>query len=793
MSNEGVSGNLPDDSTPGAEHLFRLMVENVKDYAIFAVDLEGRIVSWNPGVEKLLGYTEEEWVGLDACIIFTQEDNEQGACLREMRDAEEKGRAEDVRWHVRKDGSRFWGNGLMMALRDGEGGLRGFAKIMRDETERKLTQERLRESEARFQRLVELSPDAIVVHSEGKVLFINTAGAKLLGAAGPEQVVGKQVAEFIHPDYHDMLRARLEKLSLGETQPQMEIKFLRLDGTEICGELSSVPFLYQGKVAVQAVIRDLTRRKRAQEALRESERRFRLIFNQQFQFMAILSPEGVLLDVNELPLRAAGTTREQVIGQLFWETPWWSGLPEMQAAWPARLAEAACSDEPVFSVDLYRAADGTRIADASITAVKDEGGRVEFFIVQASDITERKRAEEEREHLLREAQEANRMKDEFLATLSHELRTPMTAILGWSSMLLGGRLDAGTIHQALETIHRNARAQVQLIDDILDVSRIITGKLRLDVRPVDLSEVIEAAVGVVRPAAEAKEIQLRVQIDSTAGLVSGDPSRLQQVIWNLLSNAVKFTPEGGRVEVSLKRADSHAVIAVKDTGHGIRPEMLPHVFERFRQADSSSTRAYSGLGLGLAIVRHLVELHGGTVSAESPGEGRGATFRVELPLTIPLGTQKSETREVGRESSEADDVEGIHCPPELEGLHVLVVDDEEDSRNLLSTVLVNCGARVTTAGSAREALDELKRNKFDVLLSDIGMPGEDGHSLIKKVRRLPEAQGGRIPAAALTAYARSEDRLKALRSGFKMHVPKPVEPAELVTVVANLAGRHESD
>jgi hypothetical protein len=625
-----MSRQPPFDST----ELFRLVAENVRDFAVFATDLEGRVISWNPGVERLLGYQEGEFLGLHGSVIFTPEDREERAPEWEMETALREGRAEDRRWHVRRDGSRFWGNGLLMLLRDEGGGARGFAKIMRDETERRLAEDGLRESEARFQRVVELSPDAIAVHAEGVVLFMNAAGARLLGAEGPEQIVGRSIAELIHPDDHGVIRGRIEKISRGEMPPPTEIKFIRLDGTELYGELASGPLLYRGRPAIQAVVRDLTSRKQTEQALRDSERRFRLIFNQQFQFMAILSPEGVLLDINELPLRAAGVTREQVLGKLFWETPWWDGLPEMQAGWPARLASAARSDSPVFSVDSYQAADGTRVADASVTAVKDSDGRVEFFIVQASDITERRRAEEERERLLREAQEANRLKDEFLATLSHELRTPLTPILGWSRLLVTGQLDGAQAQSALETIERNAVTQAQLVEDVLDVSRIVTGKLRLDVRPVDLASVIRAALDSVSFAAGAKDVRLQPVLDTGAGGVMGDPGRLQQVVWNLLSNAIKFTPKGGRVRVLLRRADSHVEIEVSDTGGGISAEVLPHVFERFRQADQSTTRRHGGLGLGLAIVRQLVEAHGGGVEAESAGEGLGATFKVRLPLMI---------------------------------------------------------------------------------------------------------------------------------------------------------------
>jgi PAS domain S-box-containing protein len=769
-----------------SQELFRLIAENVRDFAVFMTDLEGRLLSWNPGVESLLGYAEEEWVGRHGSVIFTPQDRERGAHLQEMETALREGRAEDKRWHVRKDNSRFWADGFLMLLKDGRGEARGFAKILRDDTEAKLTQERLRESEERFQRVVELSPDAIAVHAEGVVLFINTAGARLLGAAGPEQIVGKSIAELIHPDYHAHVRERLEKMGRGEPQPPAEIKFIRLDGTELYGELASAPLLYQGRPAVQAVVRDLTSRRRAEEALRESERRFRLIFNQQFQFMAILSPEGVLVDVNELPLRAVGITREQVLGRLFWETPWWEGLPEMQAGWPARLAEAARSDGPVFSVDAYQAADGSRIAEASITAVRDASARVEFFIVQASDITERKRAEEERERLLREAQEANRLKDEFLATVSHELRTPLTAILGWAHLMRGGQVGGDGMPRALETIERNARAQAQLIDDLLDVSRIVTGKLRLDLMPVNPDSFIDPAIEAVRPAAESKAVRLQKVIDTGVGPVMGDPARLQQVVWNLLSNAVKFTPRGGQVRVSLGRVNSQVEIAVTDTGAGIAPEFLPYVFDRFRQADQRTNRQHGGLGLGLAIVRHLVELHGGSVRADSAGEGAGATFTVTLPVAPIYRREDAEERE---RPIAGDTPRAYDCPERLDGLRILVADDEPDARELLAIGLGHCGAEVTIASSAREALAAIEREKFDVLVSDIGMPGEDGYELIRRVRSLPDEAGGRTPAVALTAYARTEDRLRALRAGFEMHAAKPVELTELVVIISNLTRR----
>ena len=385
-----------------------------------------------------------------------------------------------------------------------------------------------------------------------------------------------------------------------------------------------------------------------------------------------------------------------------------------------------------------------------------------------------------------EAEEANRLKDEFLATVSHELRTPLTAIIGWSNMLRDGKLEESLSARAVETIYRNAQSQNQLIADLLDVSRIISGKLRLDVRPISLPPIVEAALDAVRPAAEAKSIRLQSLIDPLAGPISGDADRLQQIIWNLLTNAIKFTPKGGRVQVKLERVNSHVEITVSDSGLGISPEFLPYVFDRFRQADAATTRVHGGLGLGLSIVRQLTELHGGTARVESEGEGKGATFVISLPFIAVKSAQVEPER---IHPTAGDNIAALDCLPSLAGVRVLIVDDEQDTRELLRAVLEKCGSEVTTAASASEALDVIERVRPDVLVSDLGMPGEDGYSLIAKVRALPAERGGRTPAAALTAYARVEDRLRVLRSGFQIHLPKPVEPVELATVVANLAGR----
>ena len=427
-------------------------------------------------------------------------------------------------------------------------------------------------------------------------------------------------------------------------------------------------------------------------------------------------------------------------------------------------------------------------------------GRVIGTLTIIEDVTERVAREAElqaqieaRSRLLsseklarNEAERANRLKDEFLATISHEIRNPLNAILGWAHMLRLGNLTPANSERAVETIYRNAKSQSQLVADLLDVSRIISGKLRLDVRAVDLIAIVNAAMDSIRPAAEAKGIRLQTMLDPAAGPISGDADRLQQIVWNLLSNAVKFTQKGGRIQVKAQRIASHVEVVVSDSGVGINKDFLPYVFDRFRQADASTTRVHGGLGLGLSIVHQLVDLHGGSVTVQSEGEGKGATFTIILPF---VGVNNDQQETDSAQPAQADEVNSLEGLPSLEGLKVLVVDDEADTRDLIREVLKECGSEVITSHSAAEALEALERYKPDILISDLGMPDEDGYSLIAKIRALPAERGGHIPAAALTAYARAEDRMRVLRSGFQFHLPKPVDSAELVTVIASLAGR----
>jgi PAS domain S-box-containing protein len=495
--------------------------------------------------------------------------------------------------------------------------------------------------------------------------------------------------------------------------------------------------------------------------------------------------EGIITSWNPAAERILGYTAAEAVGKnikLIIPPERWGEEEDV-------LARIRRGERVEHFETIRRAKDG-RLLNISLTVspIKDQNGNIVGASKVARDITERKQAERELERLLisekearAQAEEANRLKDDFLAVVSHELRTPLNAIMGWASLLQMRRLDEQTA-RAIETIERNAQTQNQLIGDLLDVSRIVSGQMRLNIRPFELGSVIEAAIEVIRPSADAKSILVQTLLDPAAGRVAGDPDRLQQIFWNLLSNAVKFTPNGGRIQIRSQQINSHVEVVVSDTGRGIEPKLLPFVFDRFRQGDGSTTREYSGLGLGLAIVRHLVELHGGVVHASSGGEGKGAEFTVQLP------TRSARPDEQTRVYPNVGEVIA-GAMPSLAGLRILLVDDEPDAREMVSAILNEAGAEVATTTGVRQAVEMIKRRKPDVLISDIGMPGEDGYELVRRVRALPPEKGGQVPAIALTAFVRTQDRLKVLSAGYQMHVPKPVEPIELATVVASLAGR----
>ena len=1179
--------NFDQPSTQSAELLY-LMVKNIRDYAIFMLDTERRVISWNPGVEKLLGYTESEIVGQPGDIIFTAEDRAEGAPAQEQETALSEGSAEDTRWHVRLDGSRFWANGMMMPLKNEDGTLRGFAKVMRDYTaqkraeenleqilssvtdafyrfdrdfryayvnqattemfgiseteflgktlweifpdvegnrfhrevsraldegkatvfenyyqpldrwfenrvypsvdglsvftteitERKRAETALRESEEKYRTLFEAIDEGFCIiemlyDEAGKAfdyrfLEINPS---FENQTGLKDAIGKTVREFApeHEEHwfeiygrvastgepvrfenfahqlnrwYDVFAFRIGAPDLcrvavlfsditGQKETEESLRRSHAQSNEILESISDAFYaldkdfyfiyvnqkaeelwgreraaligkhyltvfpeaaggesyqmhleaseeqksihyetlspilnrwkdvsIYPNKSgALSVYFRDIEERKRNEAALRESRETLRLAMSGSrmgawsrnlltdkvywsaeleaifglpagtfsgtlngfydyvyaadkepiavevqraiaerrsyiiefryhhpdgdglrwmegrghavysatgeptemygigiditmrkraeinARFLAEVSQDLVKVSAAEEIVRTVGERLNEFLGismcafveisetadtatiNYEWrkeDAPSLLGVYNLHDFVTLEFLQAATAGEPIIIPDIKtdpRIADPEQFARLRIGAhvnvplIRNGEWRFSLCVYhtntynwQADEVEllkelssrvwtrlERSFVEQEREELLGreqaarfQAEEASRLKDEFLATLSHELRTPLNAILGWSQILQNQNLAGHDAQKALVTIERNARSQSQLIDDLLDVSRIITGKLRLDVRAVDLTSVISAAVDAARPAAEAKNIRLQTLLDPKAAQISGDPDRLQQVIWNLLSNAIKFTPKNGRVQVRLERVNSHIEIVVSDTGAGIEPEFLPFVFERFRQSDGSMTRRHGGLGLGLAIVRQLVELHGGSVAVESAGAGAGTIFIVALPLLPvrqdPVVDGSPRIHPAARNNPAAD------CPPELSGLRVLLVDDEADSRDLLKFVLESCGAHITTAASAAEAMGKITSEKFDVLISDIGMPEEDGFSLIRKIRKLSADQGGAVPAIALTAYARAEDRVQALRSGFQIHVAKPVESSELIAAVANLAG-----
>ena len=637
------------------EDIYRKAIEDIRDYAIFMTDVDGIVTNWNVGAQHILGYTEEEIVGKDASKFFTIEDRTRAVPAKELATAATDGRAEDERWHVRKDGSRFWASGVVTPVRDPDGELIGFSKVMRDMTERnKITEER--------DRFFALSIDMLcIVHLDGRFQRVNPAFQEVLGFT-EEELLAMGVFELLHPNDLAATLNEYERLSNGEPVTFMENR------------------------------------------LRTKDNRYKWVA--------------------------------------------WSYFPVPE-------------DGLAFGV-----------------------GR---------DMTELRQIHEVLRLRARELEDANRVKDEFLATMSHELRTPLTSILGWSRLLQSDQLGEKEKERAVQVIQRNADAQSKLIEDLLDVSRIITGKLRIEAQPVSFASITEGVINSLGPAADAKQLQLQTSIDPAAGPILGDPARLQQIVTNLVSNAIKFTPPGGRIDVRVTREDPCVRLEVTDSGVGIAAEHLPHIFERFRQVDSSNVRAHGGLGLGLAIVDYLVRQQAGRVAAESEGVGKGATFSVEFPLTsldviggtpvaIELFTDPTSTVSETLESS---------TDAKLKNLRILVVEDDPDTQELLKTVLQQHGAEVVAVESAGVALDELKRAKPDVIISDIAMTGENGYELIRKVRSLPREEGGRIPAIALTAYAGITDRRRALLAGFQTHLAKPVEPNDLLAVILSLTFKQE--
>jgi PAS domain S-box-containing protein len=723
-----------------SEERYRLIVESASDFAIIMTDAEGIVRSWNPGAARIFGAEESAAVGRPLDAFFTPEDVAAGVPRAELDAAARDGRAADDRWLRRADGSRFFASGVANALRDGSAGgepggsLVGFLKIVRDVTDAKRHEESLRRRNDRLKLLSETATYLLSTRDDRRI--VADLFDKLCDHLGLEVYLA-----YLADAGGTTLRLLASRNV--PVEANVAIDQTAIGGQRICGIVAA-----RGHAIVRENVQHID-------------------------------------DPHTAHIRSLGIT--------------------------AYACHPLIADGRLIGTLSLGTRTRAKFTPDELELMQTVADQIAAAIDRAHLLAREKKARADAEAAMEVAVSANRAKDDFLATVSHELRTPLTAILGWARMLHQdgeGNLDAETIREAVETIERNAKVQAQLIDDILDISRIISGKLRLNVEPTPLDRVAQDAADTLRPAADARGIALAVWVDPQA-VVSGDADRLQQVIWNLLSNAIKFTPRGGRVALAVEREDAgRCRIAVTDTGKGITPAFLPHVFDPFRQADASSTRRHGGLGLGLAIVRHLVELHGGTIDAHSGGEGKGSTFTVHLPL-VPAHAAARRGAAAGAAASQQRREDGtaaaaptlspaagantFECPPTLAGLRVLVVDDEPDTRRLLATLLQKCRAHVTAAASAAEALSALDSFRPDVLLSDLGMPGEDGYSLIRQLRRREDGDALALPAIALTAYARTEDRNRALAEGFHFYVTKPVEPNTLIAAVARAAGRATAD
>lgn len=676
-----------------SESRFRLIVESAKDYAIFTLDLNGIITSWNSGAERLLGYKEAEIVGHSGRTIFTPEDNEQGQAEQEIQTAITQGRAQDDRWHLRKDGSRFFASGFMMQLTDEAGNIQGLVKILRDMTEAHQAAEReqfLSQASAVLAGTLDYKTTLFNIARLAVPFLADFCFFDVLNSHHGIERVAWHHSDPIEQDWFELLQ---------RYTPPQDRKDHPITDVLVTGQSNLVSHVTEAWMQAAAIDDD------------------HLQFIQECQVRSLIT----------VPLIAHGRT----LGAL-------------------TVCLAPNSNRHYTQTDL---------------ALAEELGRRAALALDNAQ-------------LYQQAQEANRMKDEFLAVLSHELRSPLNPILGWIQLLKRGNLTEAQIAKAWTTIERNAKLQAQLVEDLLDVSSILRGKLNLNSVRVNLATTIQSAVETVQLAAQAKSIEIEAMIDPQIPLVLGDTTRLQQVVWNLLSNAVKFTPERGRVEVWLEQIDRYAQIRVIDTGVGIHPSFLPHVFDYFRQADGATTRRFGGLGLGLAIVRQLAEAHGGTVEATSPGEDQGATFTVRLPL-------------ISAPVSQEQDSDSSENAANLQGIQVLVVENELDSLEFLTFVLEQAGANVITATSASEALTLFTQFQPDLLLSDIGMPDQDGYTLMQQVRSLSLGQREQIPAIALTAYAGDINYEKVMAAGFQRHLTKPAEPEVLIRTIADLIRQNQ--
>ena len=801
-------------------------VVDSSDDAIVSKDLNGIIKSWNRAAEQMFGYTAEEAVGRSIrMIIPADRQSEEDQVLAKIRAGERVAHFETIR--QRKDGTLIPISLSVSPVHDANGKVIGASKIARDISDRK----RADVASRRLAAVVASSDDAIVTKDlNGIITSWNPAAERMFGYTAAE-AIGKSIRMLIPMHLQSEEDTVLAKIRAGQMIDHYETVRLRKDGALLNISLTVSPIRDDTGTVVGAskIARDVTERTRLLAAAREQAVVTEKLGEVGALVASTLDRDTIVQKVTDIAREV--TTAE--FGAFFYNVRdpksgdaymlyTLSGAPqEAFADFPHPRATAVfgptfrgeatvrlddVTKDPRYGKNApYHGMPPGHLPVRSYLAVPVRGASGDvlgglFFGHSAVGVftEQHERLAEgisawasvalENARLYVEARDANRMKDEFLAVLSHELRTPLNAIVGYARLLRGGILPPEKAERGLETLERNATWLTQIVEDVLDVSRIVAGKIRLNVQPVEMPLVLDNAVATVQPAADAKGVRIQTLIDSGVGPVAGDPDRLQQVAWNLLANAVKFTPKHGRVQVRLESVNSHVEIVVSDTGLGIRPEFLPYVFEPFRQAEAGTTRKTGGLGLGLAIVKHIVEMHGGTVDAASGGDGTGATFRVRLPLMIV----NPERLDNPREHPRTERLEKLTGLGNLEGVRVLAIDDQEDALALLRVVLETAGAEVTTLASPIEALERLAAVRPDALVVDLGMPEMDGFEFISKVRASPDAFTRVIPAAALTAFARSEDRTRALRSGFEMHLSKPVDPGELVASVATLVRRARS-
>jgi len=740
-----------------------IIIANAPD-PVFVCDLEGKILEANDAVSRLLGLRRDEVLEQSISRFLGQDEAREFVVA--LREVVERDVTRNVRLQPRSASGEMIPTTLnASALRDTDGTIIGAIGILRDMRE-------LDQARAYAESLIKNAPDPVFVSDlEGKIHQANDAVFSLLGFR-PDELIEQSLSRIISPEETwEFMVALREVVDCGVTR-NARLHPRSASGDVIPTTLNASALRdTDGKViGAIGILRDMRELDKAR-AYAES-----LIKNAPDPVF-VSDLEGKILQANDAVSHLLGFRQDEVVEQ---------SVSRFLAADETREFVAALREVVEHGVSRNvrlhpRSASGEVISTTlNASALRDADGNVIGAIGILRDMRAYEQVLHDLEESRRELRDADQAKDRFLAVVSHELRTPLTAMLGWIRLLTTGMLDDATSARALPVIERNTKLLAQLIDDLLDVSGIVAGKLRLEVGPVDLVAVIESAIESVQALADAKSIGLKAVLDPSAGSIAGDPGRLQQVVWNLLANAIKFTPSRGRIDLRLERAGSHARLTVRDTGQGISPELLPHIFDRFRQDER--TRRHGGLGLGLAIVCHIVKLHEGTVWAESDGEGRGATLVVELPLPgedVPSAQKPAVAyRRLDSASSRVIN---------LARRRILVVDDDADARDLLAQILGQAGADVTVAASADEALEVLRRWRPDVLVSDIGMPGDDGYVLIRKVRALRFEEGGQVRALALTAYARSEDRVLALEAGFHTHIAKPVDPLELTALIAGLA------